>query len=394
MRKTILMMLLLIFINSLNVSNVFATTLAPPNILSESAIVLEANTGRILFEKNASKQMYPASLTKIATAIYAIENGQLDDEVKVSSNAKSVEGTRVYLEVGEKVTLKKLIQGLLINSGNDAGVAIAEHLDGNVKQFSNNLNTYLKNNIGVQNTNFENPHGLYNKNHLTTAEDLAKITKYALQNNTFKEIFSTKELDWRGDTWDTTLITHHKILKGEIPYEEVTGGKTGYINQSGFTLATTADNGNLSLIVITLNNPTEETTYHDTEQLLDYGFENYITKYIEKDTIYGVGNKKFKSTENLYYTSLKNEQISKKISKDGTLNITTKEGDPVAIYPLESINSTIQEEQNRKPDEVKSFSKNNTYNSIILLYLGIFLTVIVLYFWLKSSTTINRGKHQ
>ncbi|PYF02632.1 D-alanyl-D-alanine carboxypeptidase family protein [Ureibacillus chungkukjangi] len=392
MRKTILLIIVLIAFYSLNATYVFgATTSGTPNIVSESAIVMEANTGKILFEKNANKQMYPASLTKIATAIYAIENGHLDDEVIVSSSVRSVEGTRVYLEVGEKVTLKKLIQGLLINSGNDAGVAIAEHLDGNVEQFSNNLSTYLKDVIGVQNTNFENPHGLYNKDHFTTAKDLAKITKYALQNDTFKEIFSTKQLDWIGDSWDTTLITHHKILKGEIPYEEVTGGKTGYINQSGFTLATTAENENLSLIVITLNNPTEETSYHDTIELLNYGFENYITESIEKGIIFTVGDKKFKSAKNLYYTSLLNEQISKKATKDGTLNFTTKEGNLVDTFQLESVKTTIQKEQNKKIDEVKSFSKNSME---ILLYLGILFSIIVFYFWFKASIIINRSKHQ
>ncbi|GAB3797637.1 hypothetical protein GCM10028868_19200 [Virgibacillus kimchii] len=148
-------------------------------------------------------------MTKIATAIFAIENGDLDDLVTVSSYARNTEGSSVYLEEGETVPLKKLIQGLMINSGNDAGVAIAEHMSGSVEQFSSDLNEYLQENVGVQHTNFENPHGLFDPNHVTTAEDLANITLYAMGNELFREINNTKELNWEGESWDTTLYNHH-----------------------------------------------------------------------------------------------------------------------------------------------------------------------------------------
>src|SRR5699024_546920 len=122
-------LLIILLISSLIISNKsFAES--SPNILSEAAILIDSKTGQVLFEKNSTVKMYPASLTKVATAIYALENGNLNDLVTVSENAREVDGTRVYLEKGEKVELRKLIQGLLINSGNDAGVAIAEHIDG------------------------------------------------------------------------------------------------------------------------------------------------------------------------------------------------------------------------------------------------------------------------
>lgn len=125
-----------------------------PKVSSVAAIVMDAKTGMVLYEKNSEKRMYPASLTKVATAIYALEKGNLDDIVTVSKEARQVEGTRVYLEEGEKVPLRKLIQGLLINSGNDAGVAIAEYLDGSIEKFAENLNNYLYK-IGAKNTTFE-----------------------------------------------------------------------------------------------------------------------------------------------------------------------------------------------------------------------------------------------
>lgn len=221
-------------------------------IKSEAAVVMDAQTGAVLYGKNADEKMYPASLTKIATAIYAIENGDLQDKVTISKNVVNTDGTKVYLEEGEVVTLHHLLQGMLINSGNDAAVAIAEHLNGSDEQFSNSLNKYLKEKIGVTNTHFTNPNGLFDENHYTTAEDLAKITNYAMKNNVFKEIFGTKELQWDGLSWDTTLITHHQMLKGEIPYPGITGGKTGYVDESKQTLATTADNGQMKLTAIVL----------------------------------------------------------------------------------------------------------------------------------------------
>ncbi|CAM5199880.1 D-alanyl-D-alanine carboxypeptidase OS=Ureibacillus acetophenoni OX=614649 GN=SAMN05877842_10934 PE=3 SV=1 [Ureibacillus acetophenoni] len=304
MRKIILLLITIMVINSFITVNTSAESeSSTPDLVSEAAIVLELNSGQVLYEKNAQKKMYPASLTKIATAIYAIKRGNLNDVVTVSSNARNVDGTRVYLEEGEQVTLSKLIHGLLINSGNDAGVAIAEHLSGSVEQFAKDLNVFLKKAVNLKNTNFVNPHGLFDENHVTTAEDLAKITQYAMKNETFRSIFGAKEYEWDGEAWDTTLLTHHKILKGEFPFDGVTGGKTGYVYESGFTLATTAENEELSLVVITLNSATEEKSYTDTLKLLDYSFENFQTSYIEEGTTFTVDKEKFINPGKAYYDS-------------------------------------------------------------------------------------------
>lgn len=181
-----------------------------PNITSEAAILIEESSGRVLYEKNASIPMYPASLTKVATAIYALEKGDLEDIVTVSEKARRVDGTRVYLEIGEKVPLIKLIQGLLINSGNDAGVTIAEYLDGTEEQFAASINAYLQA-IGLKSTHFVNPHGLFAPNHTTTARDMALITQYAMKNADFREIFGIKQLKWDGEAWDTIIYNHHKM---------------------------------------------------------------------------------------------------------------------------------------------------------------------------------------
>lgn len=241
-----------------------------PAISSEAAVLLDSKSGKVLYEKNSMKEMYPASLTKISTAIYALEKGDVDELVTVSKNAYQVDGTKVYLEEGEKVPLKRLIQGLIINSGNDAAVAIAEHLEGSVTDFSSQLNQYLTA-LGMQHTNFSNPHGLFDPSHTTTARDIAAMTHYAMQNEEFREIFATRELKWAGKTWNTTLYTHHKLMR-ELPYDGVTGGKTGFVDESGHTLVTTAERGGVSLIVVVLNGSTQEAIYKDTTVLLDYGF--------------------------------------------------------------------------------------------------------------------------
>lgn len=290
-----------------------------PDVSSGAAIVMDAKTGEVLYEKNSIVRMYPASLTKVATAIYAIERGNLDDIVTVSKDARQVEGTRVYLEEGEKAPLRKLLQGLIINSGNDAAVAIAEHLDGSIEKFAENLNEYLYK-IGVTHTNFENPHGLYHSEHLTTAKDLAIITQYAMKNEEFRKIFGTTELNWDGESWDTTLFTHHKLMR-ERPYDGVTGGKTGYIDQSGHTLLTTAKRGDTSLIVVTLNGSTQEVAYEDTTALLDYAFLHYRTSRIPIGTTLISAGNKYTTTKDYYFTQSANQNTTKRLKTDGTLEI-------------------------------------------------------------------------
>jgi serine-type D-Ala-D-Ala carboxypeptidase (penicillin-binding protein 5/6) len=177
---------------ALSANQVFAEQMDELSIISDSVILMDSQSNAVLYSKNEHERLYPASLTKIATAIYAIQTVKVDEVVKVSSEAIEVEGTKVYLNEGEEVTLKKLIQGMLINSGNDAAAAIALHIDGSMETYEKNINEFLKNEVGVKNTHFTNPHGLFDENHYTTAYDLGLITNYALKNETFKEIFGTK----------------------------------------------------------------------------------------------------------------------------------------------------------------------------------------------------------
>lgn len=147
------------------------------------------------------------------------------------------------MEEGEEVTLEKLIQGLLINSGNDAGIAIAEHLDGSEEAFAERMTEFVQEKVGVTDSTFKNPHGLPDPEHVTTAHDMARITAYAMENQTFRKIVGTKELKWVGESWDTTLRNHHQLV---LQRDDVTGVKNGYTDDAGFTLSTTAENVRLS----------------------------------------------------------------------------------------------------------------------------------------------------
>ncbi|WP_164670187.1 D-alanyl-D-alanine carboxypeptidase family protein [Virgibacillus doumboii] len=380
MKKFIILLAAVISLNPLLISTTHAeTTTQPPSIISEAAIVIDSKTGDVLYENNAHTKMYPASLTKIATAIYAIETGDLDDIVTVSEKARNIEGTRVYLEEGERVTLKKLIQGLLINSGNDAGVAIAEHLSGSVKQFAFDINDYLKNVIGVEKTHFENPHGLFDPNHVTTAEDLAKITKYALQNDLFREIFGTVKLEWHGESWDTTLITHHKLLH-QGSYEGITGGKTGFVNQSGFTLATTAKRDDLGLIVITLNTNFQSEAYKDTTNLLDYAFKNFERTSIAKGTTFKSGDQTYQTTEYLTYTHLNNKPVTKEMNADGTLDVISQSGSVINSFSLAKVEKKKGNDAKTVSHEVKTNSFIGDHQVMLIASTIIFLGLAGLYF--------------
>jgi serine-type D-Ala-D-Ala carboxypeptidase (penicillin-binding protein 5/6) len=333
-----------------------------PELTSEAAVLMDSQSGAILFGKNEENQMYPASLTKIATAIYAIENADLNEQVVVSEDVLDIDGTRVYLNPGEKVPLKKLVQGMMINSGNDAALAIALHIDGSIEQFSQNINEFLEAKIGVTSTHFVNPHGLFDENHYTTAKDLGLILNYAMKNPDFREIFGTKQLDWDGESWDTTIMSHHRMLKGEIPYKWVTGGKTGFVDQSKQTLATTADNGQMKLTAILLKSEYKRKIYKDTINLFDYGFANFKSSQIMKGEEFKKGKLKFKAVDDVFLTEPV-EQGKRMIDTEGVLTIQNASGEIVQSVELKP---TIE----KKPEVTKTTQEPKqsgvlTLNSII-----------------------------
>jgi len=335
---------------------------------SESAILMEAESGQVLAEKNADQQMYPASVTKIATAIYVIENGDLSDIVEISEEATEADGTTVFLAEGEKVALGKLVKGLLINSGNDAGIAIAEHMSGSVSKFSEEMTHFFEEEVGVENTNFENPHGLFSEDHVITAEDLAKITRYALENDKFAKLFGMKSADWEGETWETTILNHHRMVKGEIPYEGITGGKNGFVSQSGFTLVTTAEQDGMHLIAVTLKTPYADQSYEDTVDLFDYGFDQFEPFTIDEGTSFKADGKLFKTGEDLNFVAKKGKTLEEEIQDDGTLLIENN-GEIVNEFQLDQVEK--QRQTMTMNNEIQS--EENQMNSTIYIGAGVIL---------------------
>ncbi|MFD1335900.1 D-alanyl-D-alanine carboxypeptidase family protein [Oceanobacillus iheyensis] len=383
---------IMIIITSLNFFIWTSTTLADEDLSlhSESAILMEAESGQILAEKNANQQMYPASVTKIATAIYVIENGNLSEEVEISEKATEADGTTVFLAEGEKVSLGKLVKGLLINSGNDAGVAIAEHMNGSVREFSKEMTEFFEEKAGIENTNFDNPHGLFDDNHYTTAEDLAKITKYAMQNEKFVKLFGMKSVDWESKTWETTILNHHRMVKGEIPYDGVTGGKNGYVSRSGFTLVTTAEQDGMNLIAVTLKTPLSEQSYEDTVELLDYGFEHYEPFTIDEGTSFMTNGKQFKNSEDLTYVHEEGSKVEEEIKEDGKLVIEDN-GELLKEFQLDNVEKKqpTMMKNNQVENENQEDSQSSVYHYIGIGVVAAILVLVLILLWRRKKRRKN-----
>lgn len=274
LKKIPLFALAFALVFSYNVSGPKAVDIS---VSAESAVVIEATTGRVLYEKNAHEKMPMASTTKVMTAIVALENGNLDDIVEVGPNASGVEGSSIWLSVGEKMTLSDMLFGLMLASGNDAAVAIAEHIGGSMDGFVDMMNRKAQD-IGAYNTHFANPNGLPIDNHYTTAYDLALISAYAMNNAMFCEIVKTqyKTLPWEGHEWDRVVKNKNKILWN---YEGGNGIKTGFTKDAGRCLSAAAQRDDMQLVSVVLAAPD---MFNDCMALMDYGFENYENNLIVK----------------------------------------------------------------------------------------------------------------
>ncbi|ELK39262.1 peptidase S11 family protein precursor [Brevibacillus agri BAB-2500] len=315
-----------------------SSSITPNELFGESAILIDATTGQVLFEKNPHVKLYPASITKIATGIYAIEKGNPDDVVTVSKKARYEEGTRVYLGDGEQVSLRKLEYGLLMHSGNDAATAIAEHMSGSTEQFAEELNAFLVEKVGVTETHFANAHGLHDPEHYTTAADMAKIAQYAMKNPIFREIVGTNRLPWDGREWKSELINHNKLLRD---YPGATGIKNGFTDQAMHTLVGSAKRGDTEMIAVTMKAASGNYAYKDVTKLLDFGLNGYETKQIAAkgerySAIAAPGDTNqvsYTAKEDLYATVPVGSEPLVELTADGQLSVSA--GELAMTYPLE-----------------------------------------------------------
>lgn len=287
-------------------SHVFALTVS-----SQSACLMDMDSGRVLFAKAKDQPRLIASITKIMTAVLAIESGRLEEEVTVGEEVLKMYGSNIYIELGEKMKLKDLVYGLMLRSGNDAAIVISVFVGGTEERFVQMMNEKAKL-LGMKNTIFCNPHGLDEETeNKSSAYDMALLSSYAFKNPIYQEIVGTKKYQVQSDKKSYLWQNRNKLLTS---YDKTTGGKTGYTPRAGRTLVTNASNQKLNLTAVTLNDGNE---YETHENLYEYAFSNYQSYKI-------LNQKKFK-IDDAYYP----DQVY--IEKDFTYPLTKEEKDQVRV---------------------------------------------------------------
>ena len=249
-------------------------------IEAQGAILIDYKTGRILYGKNENEPLAMASTTKIMTAILAIENGNLEDIVKVSKNSTKAPPVKMYLKENEEIKLKDLLYALMLQSSNDAAVAIAEHIGGDVDTFCNMMTEKAKE-IGTKDTVFRTPNGLDSLDHHSTAYDMAIIARYALNNEQFKDIITTKQVSFKTNMSSYDIINKNKLLS---EFEGANGVKTGYTGKAGHCFVGSATQNDMTLISVVLasgwGEKGKQQKWTDSKTLLNYGFDNFYYKNI------------------------------------------------------------------------------------------------------------------
>lgn len=264
-----------------------------------SEIAMELTTGRVLHESNADMKLPMASTTKILTAIIIIEDCNLDEVIKVPQEAVGVEGSSIYLAVGEEIDIRDLLYGLMLRSGNDSATALALHHSGNIENFAKIMNERAKK-IGTESSNFTNPSGLPDENHYTTARDLCKIARYARQNEIFSKIVST--VNYTGKY--KSFSNKNKMLH---MYKGANGVKTGYTVKAGRCLVSSAKRKDMDVICVVLNRPD---MYKVSSKILDNCFNNYKLVMIPENKIFmcGIVQCKLLNNTNLVVSNTDNIQ--------------------------------------------------------------------------------------
>ena len=323
---------------------------------AKSSIVMDIDSGRVLYENNADKKQLIASTTKIMTCIIAIEEGNLDKMIKVEDEILKMYGTSIYLEVGEKMKLINLLYGLMLRSGNDASVVIAKAVAGSEKEFVKLMNKKAKE-IGMTNTTFKNPHGLdeVTKNY-STARDMAKLTRYAYKNKTYRKITSSEEYKVKTDNKSYLWYNRMKLLGN---YKYCTGGKNGYTPSAGKTLVTTHKKNDLKIIIVTLDDNDE---YNNHKRLAEYVFDNYSNYNIvdKNDFDLLIDNNKYYINNSFTYPLTLKEKDNVKVL--ASIDDSIKEGKvgniKISLYnkKIETIPLYIKKEKKKENFFTKLFS--------------------------------------
>lgn len=281
-----------------------------PQIGAQAAILMDANTGVILYSKNIHERLYPASTTKIMTALLAMEKGNLDDIVEFSHDAVfsvPADGSNMGMDEGESITLEECLYGIMVASANEAANAAGEYISGSIDNFVTLMNERAQE-IGCTDTHFVNPNGLHDSQHYTSAYDLALISSLFFRNEMLCKISNTARYHFEATATqpdDFYKNNKHKLVNGEIPYEGILGGKTGYTDDSRQTLVTCAEQNGMRLVCVVFKEETPD-QFTDTVELFDYGFHNFqVLNVSENEEKYNIESTGFLQIGNDVFGSSK-----------------------------------------------------------------------------------------
>lgn len=324
---------------------------AEENISAQSAIVMDCASGRVLFEKNAREKRGMASTTKIMTALLALEKLRMDSVVTVSPFASGTEGSSIWLAPGEHMSVSDLLYALMLASGNDAATALAEFSAGSVEAFTLMMNKKARE-IGAYDTNFENPHGLPNDNHYTTAYDLALISAHAMKNPAFREIVSTerKVISWEGSEWDRSLKNHNKLLSLA---DNCIGIKTGFTKKDGRCLVSAFEKDGATLICVTLSDPDD---WNDHINLTNDIFSKYFARTVCKEG---------ESAGKYILKGANRESIDIYYGESYTTLVSESEKDRISVKPV--FNPSYPVKKGDKVGELNIFYDNALVGKVSIL---------------------------
>ena len=353
MKKLFLFVLILLSINIVKAEKMDIT----PN--AGSAILIEASTGKVLYEKNMNKKMAPASMTKIMTLLLtmeALENKKikLSDEVVISKNAASMGGTQIFIKEGSKIKVETLLKGISIASANDAAVAIAEYIGGSELNFVNMMNKRAKE-LGCKNTTFKNPHGLDEEDHLTTAYDLSLIAKELVKYPLALKLTSTYEdyIDVSGENhW---LVNTNKLVRF---YSGIDGLKTGYTDNALYCLTATMQRNNMRLISVVMKESSKDNRSTDTVNMMEYGFSNYGSKLL-------INKNDYKKT--ILVNNAKKRNVNYYINSDVNLIVNKDKKDVKYKIEEELFNVKAPLKKNSIIGKLKLSYDNNTYEYDLII---------------------------
>ncbi|MGL4361968.1 MAG: serine hydrolase [Cellulosilyticaceae bacterium] len=410
-------------------SSLYASEVSIPDIYAEAAILMDAKSGKILYEKNAHTIYYPASITKMMTAFMVLENLKPTDTITFSTEAiHSIEynSSNIGILVGEQLTVDQAIRGLLLDSANEVANGLAEAVSGSIDTFAINMTTRAKE-LGALNTNFVNPHGLHNENHYTTPYDMAYITRALYNNDYFLEIMAQPTFEippTNKATVSRYLSQQHGMMnerRNSVLYRnDVIAGKTGFTNEAKNTLVTVARKGDIDLIAVIMKG-SQPGIYQDTNKLFDYGFNSYHTINLHNPSstlktlpIYSIKSGELYETAQtsisvasnqslLISKNIKLRDITTRLNIPDYLDLGVKEKDVVGtidyIYDSQIIASDdlIASKIQYSPAPITSFSPQPT-NMIsfewfsILIILLVILLIFILFFRRKKKYKVGKKR--